>query len=109
VLLGRGDSILRKVENFGDLGGTYTWRTVSETLRPGTHDRVVILTDEQSHDTPRGLPAGLRVYTFNVAGYPVGAPSNREGFYTFGGGLTDSSFKLLHMLENYGHGSWPWD
>ena len=121
-----GSSILRRVERMEDLGGTQTWQSLNKTYNG--HDRVVILTDEQAHYGRPDNSIKCPVYTFNVAGYAQGwasgmsraRPTDRWGnqvgsemdlsnYMTFGGGLTDACFRLLHLLETRGHGGWPWD
>ena len=114
-----GSSVLRMVERLSDRGGTDTWGTLNATYTG--QDRVVILTDEQSHYGRPGASIKCPVYTFNLVGYDRGWTSGRSrtrlggqevnvsNFMTFGGGLTDASFRLLHLLETRGHGSWPWD
>lgn len=75
------------------------------------HDRVVIATDEQAFGANPYVEGQVKaiplIYTFNLAGYRTGAlPSGELGRHTFGG-LNDSAFKLLPMLEQLQHGSWP--
>ena len=52
-------------------------------------------------------PDGVKLYTFNVAGYRVGhGPSGRKGWYTFGG-LTDQAFTAIALLEKGNDQTWP--
>lgn len=102
-------SVLRAVEQTRSLvgGTTQTWRSVEQTF--AGHDRIVILTDEQAHDSqPRNY--GVPIYTFNLAGYRVShyLSSGQDGRYTFGG-LTDNAFRLLSILESCKMGQWPWE
>lgn len=91
-------------------GGTATQSAVSSTYR--NHDRVVILTDEQAdyhgyRDVTVSVPQDKLVVTFNLAGYRMGhAPSGTRNRVTIGG-LTDSAFKLMPMLEAHSRGQWP--
>lgn len=103
----RGDSVLRLVERFGDLGGTNTAEAVKRWY--DGHDRVVILTDEQSGsvDPPtRYVPEAVPVYTWNLVGYGVGhAPAGRRR-YTFGG-LSDAAFGMIPLVEAGEREDWP--
>ena len=128
--VGTGDSILRFVESCGEYvnkaNGTDILRALAESY--DGHDRVIILTDEQSgyqqgryrYDTWNGRSVGERygwddvasircpVYTFNLAGYKVGVTPNERNWHTFGG-LTDACFELIPLLERRRHNVWPWD
>lgn len=106
----KSSSVLRLVSSLEPLGGTETWAALRATY--AGHDRVIILTDEQSSsgwgiesiDTKTNPP----VYTFNVAGYKPGhLPSGREGRHVFGG-LTDAAFRMLPLLEAGKSARWPW-
>ena len=93
-------SVLAVIGSFTEMGGTYTAAAVQAHYRG--HDRVVILTDEQAWypgDPADLVPAGIPVYTWNLAGYARGhAPSGTGNRHTFGG-LTDNSFRLIQLLE----------
>ncbi|WP_327684883.1 TROVE domain-containing protein [Streptomyces sp. NBC_00467] len=107
----RGESVLKVLGRFGDLGGTDTTRAVRAHYRG--HDRVLIVTDEQaaySHygDPAEQVPAQVPVYTWNLAGYRAGhAPSGGPGRHTFGG-LTDAAFRMVPLLERGQSADWPW-
>ena len=110
----KGDSLLRTLERFHSMGGTNTTAAVKAHLRG--HDRVVIVTDEQTmyggyHDTrtvSEVVPAGVPLYTWNLAGYRVAhGESGRHNRHTFGG-LSDASFRLIPMLESGRNSRWPW-
>ena len=78
-----GESVLKVLERFGDLGGTNTTEAVRQHYKK--HDRVLIVTDEQAADSHYGdpteqVPAQVPVYTWNLAGYRAGhGPSGRGG------------------------------
>ncbi|MFE2498060.1 TROVE domain-containing protein [Streptomyces scopuliridis] len=107
----RGESVLKVLERFGDLGGTNTAEAVRTHYR--RHDRVLIVTDEQAAYSSRGgptaqVPAGVPVYTWNLAGYRAGhGPSGEAGRHTFGG-LTDAAFRMVPLLEAGRDARWPW-
>ncbi|MFD0006893.1 TROVE domain-containing protein [Streptomyces sp. NPDC127178] len=107
----KGESVLKVLGRFGDLGGTNTTEAVRRHYRE--HDRVLIVTDEQyapsSHGDPtEQVPADVPVYTWNLAGYRVGhGPSGTGNRHTFGG-LSDAAFRMVPLLEGARDADWPW-
>ncbi|EDY43963.1 TROVE domain-containing protein [Streptomyces sp. SPB074] len=111
-----GEALLRAVERWDRDGyflggGTDTAAALREQYRG--HDRVVIVTDEQSGADPtevdRSVPATVPMYTWNLAGYerghaPLGSPA-RHAF----GGLTDAAFRMIPLLERGRDAAWPWE
>lgn len=108
---GAGESVLKVLDRFGDLGGTDTTSAVRSHYRG--QDRVLIITDEQasySHygDPTEQVPAGIPVYTWNLAGYRAGhGPSGTANRHTFGG-LSDAAFRMVPLLEAARDADWPW-
>ncbi|MFE7075517.1 TROVE domain-containing protein [Streptomyces sp. NPDC057620] len=119
----RGESVLRVLGRFGDLGGTNTTQAVREHYRK--HDRVLIVTDEQatySHygDPTEQVPAHVPVYTWNLAGYRAGHAASGGGRGRGGGagagagnrhvfgGLSDAAFRMVPLLESARDADWPW-
>lgn len=111
VRYGRGESVLKVLGRFGDLGGTDTTEAVRKHYRK--HDRVLIVTDEQAMYSRHGDPAAqvpdhIPVYTWNLAGYWAGhGPSGTGNRHTFGG-LTDAAFRMVPLLEAGRDADWPW-
>ncbi|MFF8196081.1 TROVE domain-containing protein [Streptomyces bobili] len=111
VEFGAGESVLKVLERFGDLGGTDTTGAVREHYKK--HDRVLIVTDEQygvsRHGSPtEQVPAHVPVYTWNLAGYRAGhGPSGERNRHTFGG-LSDAAFRMVPLLEAARDADWPW-
>ena len=108
----RGESLLKALQRFTSMGGTNTAEAVRAHYRG--HDRVVIVTDEQAWNGHRGadptgqVPAGVPVYTWNLAGYRYGhGPSGEHNRHTFGG-LSDAAFRQIPLLEAGRNASWPW-
>ncbi|MFE0674956.1 TROVE domain-containing protein [Streptomyces sp. NPDC058867] len=107
----RGESVLRVLERFGDLGGTNTTEAVRRHYRK--HDRVLIVTDEQYAHSRHGgptdqIPAKIPVYTWNLAGYRTGhGPSGGGNRHTFGG-LSDAAFRMVPLIEAARDADWPW-
>ncbi|MEU2557826.1 TROVE domain-containing protein [Streptomyces longispororuber] len=106
-----GESVLKVLDRFGDLGGTDTTEAVRRHYRG--HDRVLIVTDEQAayshHGDPTAqVPAHIPVYTWNLAGYRAGhGPSGTAHRHTFGG-LSDAAFRMVTLLETGRNANWPW-
>ncbi|MFD7392822.1 TROVE domain-containing protein [Streptomyces sp. NPDC059852] len=106
-----GESVLRILGRFGDLGGTDTTAAVRTHYRD--HDRVLIVTDEQYAPSRHGgpteqIPAEVPVYTWNLAGYRAGhGPSGTGNRHTFGG-LSDAAFRMVPLLESARDADWPW-
>ncbi|KOU36792.1 TROVE domain-containing protein [Streptomyces sp. WM6378] len=106
-----GESVLKILERFGDLGGTNTAEAVRKHYR--RHDRVLIVTDEQASyhyggDPTALVPADVPVYTWNLAGYRVGhGPSGTDNRHVFAG-LTDAAFRMVPLLEAGRSVNWPW-
>ncbi|MES9522857.1 TROVE domain-containing protein [Streptomyces capoamus] len=106
-----GESVLKVLERFGDLGGTDTTGAVRRHY--DGQDRVLIVTDEQYAPSRHGdpvssVPAGIPVYTWNLAGHRAGhGPSGTGHRHTFGG-LSDSAFRMVPLLESGRDGNWPW-
>ncbi|MFI8833968.1 TROVE domain-containing protein [Streptomyces afghaniensis] len=107
----KGESVLKILGRFGDLGGTDTTEAVRRHYRK--HDRVLIVTDEQYTHHHRGdpteqVPADVPVYTWNLAGYRAGhGPSGTGNRHTFGG-LTDAAFRMVPLIEASRNADWPW-
>ncbi|MEV7997321.1 TROVE domain-containing protein, partial [Streptomyces sp. NPDC086077] len=107
----KGESVLKVLERFGDLGGTDTTEAVRRHYRG--HDRVLIVTDEQYTRSRHGdpteqVPAHVPVYTWDLAGYRAGhGPSGKGNRHTFGG-LSDAAFRMVPLLEAARDADWPW-
>ncbi|MGQ0839615.1 TROVE domain-containing protein [Actinokineospora sp.] len=113
--LRRGESLLRAVERWKGAGyfiggGTDTPGAIRKHLSARHHDRLVVLTDEQSTGDVGGtVPREMPLYTWNLAGYRLGhAPSGGANRHTFGG-LTDASFAQIGLVEAGRDARWPWE
>ncbi|MGW5633962.1 TROVE domain-containing protein [Streptomyces sp. NPDC003832] len=114
--LTRGGSLLGDVKKWKDGGwflggGTDTAAALRQEFK--SHDRVIIVTDEQAghdaHEVTAAIPATTPLYTWNLAGYQAGhTPSGRGQRHTFGG-LTDHAFRLVPLLEAGRDATWPWE
>ncbi|MFG2521319.1 TROVE domain-containing protein [Streptomyces sp. NPDC048527] len=119
-----GGSVLRLIEKFGQISGTDIPTAVKKHY--GGHDRVVVVTDEQTRpgwfpsnaqdyggmaetEIDALVPRDVPVYMWNMAGYKVGAtPSGGAHRHAFGG-LTDQAFRLIPLIERGGDARWPWE
>lgn len=117
----RGDSLLQVAQTrLGvDGGGTDILGSMQATYRK--HDRVVLITDEQTGDFGRfsslrtGLtsleqvvPLDVPVHIFNVGGYAPAFASSAPNRYTFGG-LSDHCFAMIPWIEDGQNQKYPWE
>jgi hypothetical protein len=107
-----GESLLTALTRWRDggyflEGGTETARSLR--ARYTTHDRVVLITDEQAGQDPievnRSVPAQVPMYTLNLAGYEHGHAPTGPNRYCFGG-LTDSMFDVIRLIEAGQRSDW---
>ncbi|MER6259669.1 TROVE domain-containing protein [Streptomyces sp900105245] len=107
----KGESVLKVLGRFGDLGGTDTTAAVRRHYKK--HDRVLIVTDEQYAPSGHGgptdqIPDRVPVYTWNLEGYRAGhGPSGSGNRHTFGG-LSDAAFRMVPLIEAARDTRWPW-
>ena len=123
VRFGRSESLLKILERFTQRNGTDIPSAVRAHYKG--HDRVVIVTDEQtragwlpSNAGPHGgmpetriddlVPKHVPVYMWNFAGYRHGAAPSGSGNRHAFGGLSDSAFRLIPLLEAGRNAAWPW-
>ncbi|WP_245676405.1 TROVE domain-containing protein [Nocardia niwae] len=115
-----GDSVLKTMKKFREENGTDTMGVLQKHY--ANHDRVIIVTDEQTTFTDeysrrryglpalrpmeQVIPARVPVFTWNIAGYKP-AHGNGANWHTFGG-LNDAGFRLIPLLERGRNGDWPW-
>lgn len=126
------DSILRSMEYIQARtvrgNGTDTLGALASTY--AGHDRVVILTDEQTgrgapcyhgHTSHHGYgtvgdPAAweelqrrikVPVISFNLGGYAAGHAPEFGNWHAIGG-LSDGGFAMIENLERHTRGVWPW-
>ncbi|MFE4692349.1 TROVE domain-containing protein [Streptomyces sp. NPDC056749] len=105
-----GEPVLDVLKRFHGLGGTQTMTALRNHFRG--HDRVLVVTDEQTAPHGTGMPAdpvpaGTPVYTWNLAGYrPAHLPTGPHR-HTFGG-LTDAAFRMVGLIEAGRRAVWPW-
>ena len=105
IAVPKAGALLRLSTDVQSMGGTNTWQTVRATYR--NHDRVVIVTDEQAHDSGY-VAENIPLYTWNLAGYRAGHIGSGKNRWSFGG-LTDQAFQQIPAIEAGSIGRWPWE
>lgn len=125
----RAESALTLITRFGQIDGTDIPKAVAAHFKASVHNRVVIITDEQTRPgylpyrdftSGRGygakryveinslIPPTVPVYVWNLGGYEAGhLPTGLTNRHCMGG-LTDSGFQLIPLLESGVQGNWPW-
>ena len=110
ITVSPGESLLKVIGRFGNLGGTQTLAAVQRWY--AKHDRVLIVTDEQAWsgygDPGSAVPANVPLYTWNLVGYAAGHGKSGPSRHTFAG-LTDQAFRMVPLLEAGRNGAWPWE
>lgn len=115
-----GASMLRETERFmrrvGEVGhGTDIVGAVGRQFHRGEHDRVFVITDGQGRSGYRdtaidaSVPANVPVYLFTLGGYratPMQVGTRKRHEF---GGLSDSTFKTIPLLEAGIDSNWPWE
>lgn len=118
VPMHEGESVLRTVGRFRNMGGTYLLAALDRHFN--RHDRVVVITDEQfapsiqyfrTYAAPVTVddivPPTTPIYTWNLVGYRYGGvEAGRPGRHVFAG-LSDAGFSAIGMLEAGERGEWP--
>lgn len=106
----KGEAVLTMLNKFRGMGGTNTAQAIRNHF--SGHDRVVLITDEQSSywggNPGDALPKSTPLYTWNLVGYGVGEFSGSQKRHTFGG-LTDKAFVQIPMIEAGQQAKWPWE
>lgn len=114
-------SIVKEVERRNDEvgSGTETYAALTKHFDFKKHKRVFIFSDLQSFGGSTyyhhyGNVADFNfgtafVYAFDLAGYQATDMATGKDRKFQLGGLTDSTFKLIPMLEQLGDGVWPWE
>jgi hypothetical protein len=106
----KSTSVLRFVDEVGRRIGSIGYGTmIHESIRRhwAGHDRIVVFTDEQGHDSYSAdmnkIPA---IHTVNLAGYRAATMATAPGRYSYGG-FTDAFFTVMALLERGASDDWP--
>jgi hypothetical protein len=105
-VLGGVDKVVRSVGAVGH--ATFGHTAIARWFDPKRHQRAVIFTDDQQHDSGHvRLDHVPLIYTFNLAGYrPSALPAGERGRYTIGG-FTDATFTAMKVIEDGRNATWP--
>lgn len=122
VIYGQTNKLMKRLEGMSVLGGvdkvarsvgsvghaTYGHTAIARWFDPKRHQRAVIFTDDQQHDSGHvRLDHVPLIYTFNLAGYrPSALPSGERGRYTIGG-FSDATFTVMKVIEDSRNATWP--
>jgi hypothetical protein len=101
--------VAKVVGSVGSVGhSTFGHTAIARHFDPKRHDRVVLFTDDQQHDSGRvRLDHVPLIYTFDLAGYrPSALPAGERGRYTLGG-FSDATFTVMEVLEGGRNAGWP--
>jgi uncharacterized protein with von Willebrand factor type A (vWA) domain len=96
----RGFALRDAIEASQAHNGTYLGKAVEQLNEKERYDRLIVITDEQAHDTvpnPKG-----KGYVINVASYKNGVG---YGKWTHIDGWSESVVEYIRTLENSGLGS----
>lgn len=108
-----GTSVLKNLEEFGRKNGlvghgTNLAAAIQGSYVPGKYSRMVVISDMQVMMYGRGtIPTDIPCYFFNLKGYRAAAVQTKGLIYELGG-LSDSTFRMIPMLEAGESGQWPW-
>ncbi len=110
----KGESVLKLTERFRPIDYTKTFDAMRQHYQG--HDRVIVLTDEQTSlstsllfaGQPLGdpIPATVPVYTWNLGGYRYGQLPTTRTRITLGG-LSDAAFSMVDLIERGHAAHWP--
>ena len=105
-VLGGVDKVVRSVGSVGHSTNGHT--AIARWFDPKRHQRAVIFTDDQQHDSGHvRLDHVPLIYTFNLAGYRASAlPAGERGRYTIGG-FSDATFTVMKVIEDGRNATWP--
>lgn len=89
-------------------GATRTWECTEWAFRQERFDRVVIITDEQSHDRDGGR-IEAPIITWNLAGYRPHHSNHGSSRRFLVSGVGDNALQMLPSLIQRSMNRWPWD
>ncbi len=101
----KGESVLKLTERFRPIDYTRTFDAMRRHYRG--HDRVLVITDEQTAPTgPDPIPPTVPVFTWNLGGYQYGQLPTTRNRITLGG-LSDAAFAMIGLIERGHTADWP--
>lgn len=94
----RGFALSEAIDKSQMHSGTYLGRALKELNRT-EYDRLIVFTDEQSHDRPPTPRSGTKGYVINVAAYQNGV--NHDAWLTISG-FSEAAIDYIMALEREG-------
>lgn len=112
VYIPEGSSVLKAMSRIATVNvgtGTNMHRAISNHY--DGHDRVIVLTDMQYHAAFMGemqddIPF---IHYYDLNGYGSGSDDLRKKGRFMYGGMSDTSFKMMPLIEAGHRASWPWE
>jgi hypothetical protein len=92
----RGFALRDAIEQAGRFWGTYLGAAVRHVNESWNYDRLIVVTDEQSHDPVGGPQPGTRGYMVNVASYQNGVG---YGAWTHINGWSEAILRYVQATE----------
>jgi len=94
----RGFALRDAIEK-SNRGGTYLANSLKEINAKTKYDRIIVITDEQTHDGILSVPKGVKGYLINVASYQNGVG---YGDWIHIDGFSESVFRYIVEMEKAG-------
>lgn len=107
-----GASALKEIQRFlhrtGEVGyGTQIGAALQRAY--DGHDRVFVISDEQTMDRATDhIPSSVPMYVFNLGGYRTAMTASGANRHSLGG-LNDATFAMVPLLERGQNAPWPWE
>jgi hypothetical protein len=92
----RGFALRDSIRDSQQHGGTYLGQALYKTLNRKDYDRVIVFTDEQSHDVVKAPLKGTKGYIINVAAYQNGV---NHSAWTTVSGFSEAVIDYILALE----------
>lgn len=96
----RGFALMDKINNSGVKNGSYLWTAVKGIREREIYDRLIVITDEQAHDSPTSDDLKLG----GAQGYMINVASNKNGLgyrgnWTNIDGWSEAVFRYIDEIE----------
>jgi len=118
----KGGSALKQIDSFcGKIGtvghGTQTVEAVRATFRETVHQRVVIVSDMQTHlsagwggmSVSNAVPKDVPIFGINTSGYGSTSINTSDPNRYEIGGFSDAMFTMMDLLSRGHSAGWPWE
>ncbi len=118
----KGGSALKQIDSFcakiGTVGhGTKTVEALRATFRETVHQRVVIISDMQTHlsagwggmSVSNAVPKDVPIFGINTSGYASTSINTSDPNRYEIGGFSDAMFTMMDLLSRGRSAGWPWE